>query len=353
MPRISETKKLYRKERVEALLQRFDGMAENEISKTLNIERRTTNNYLRELEMEGKAYKDGTLWYWASYNPVVLRSFELQPEEAMVLYLASRLFVKQSDQRNEAAESVLVKLANTLSSDMNLGDDIYQSAKELAQRPQIPDYEDVFRTVVRAYIYRREVEISYQPYRGKSFITAFAPYLMEPSAIGFATYAIGYSHIVNGLRTYKLERIKQARLLPKSEYAIPTDFDGLALLRNAWSIYYGEETVTVVLRFNPDVAKRIQETNWHPSQHLESDSELPDYLVVSFDVASTTDLKPWIRTWGSNCEVLAPDELRDELMGEARKLAELYGWNTHRSSVQANTRDPFGLDETFGDYFGR
>jgi predicted DNA-binding transcriptional regulator YafY len=198
---------------------------------------------------------------------------------------------------------------------------------------------------MRAYIHRCKVEIVYQPYRGRSFVTVFAPYLLEPSAIGFATYAIGHSQVVNALRTYKLERIEQAKLLSREEYSIPADFAGLDLLRNAWSIYYGEETTQVKLQFHPDVAKRVEETNWHPSQQLEWDADQPDYLRVSFDVADTTDLKPWIRTWGANCEVLAPASLRDEMMGEARRLARLYGWHTSRAADQ----DEHGR---FADIFG-
>ncbi len=345
MPRVSENTKRERLERVEILLQRSDGLTEDEIAQTLNFERRTTNNYLREMEITGKASKDGPFWFALSTRMPVLRKFELQPEEAMILYLASRLFVKQSDQRNEAAESALLKLADSLSSDMGLGDGIFQAAKDLAQRPTTPGYEDVFRTVMRAYIYRRKVEIVYRPYRGKPFVTVFSPYLLEPSAIGFATYAIGHSSIVDGLRTYKLGRIEQAHLLPKTEYAIPADFAGFELLRNAWSIYYGEETVQVILRFHPDVTKRVQETNWHPSQQLAWDDEKHDFLLVSFEVADTTDLKPWIRTWGANCEVLAPAELRASPIISSRKLAYLYGWQTSRNTDEHT-------HERFADIFG-
>ncbi len=351
MSKISEETKHERLERVEALLQRSNGLTERNIAEMLGFEIRTTHNYLQDLLMKGKAEKEGQLWYALTHKPIVLRRFDLQPEEAMILYLAARLFVKQSDRRNEAAEAVLVKLANILTSDMSLSDDIYNAARELAQRSRVSGYEDVFRTVMRAYIYRRKVEIIYHPYRAKAFATTFSPYLLEPSAIGFATYAIGHSSVVDALRTYKLERIEHARLLPRDEFAIPKDFEGLDLLHNAWSIYYGEETVSVLLRFHPDVARRIQETNWHPSQEIQPDQELAGYVLVSFDVADTTDLKPWIRTWGANCEVLAPDTLRDEMMGEARNIAELYGWHTQRTATNADD-DPLGLDQTFGDFFG-
>lgn len=328
MVKVTEDSLRSRLERVYLLLERHgNGATAKEVSEKLNFELRTTNNYLKALRDKGEAYKEGQYWFAERWNAITLRKFDLEPEEAMVLYLASRLFIKQSDRRHETAETVLQKLAHILSSDAGIGDDLYNAATELAHRPLDENYQDIFQIIVRAYIYRRQVEIVYHPYHGKPFTTQFSPYLLEPSAIGFATYVIGHSSVSNQLRTYKLERILKAKL-SRQEYHIPAEFPGLELLRNSWSIYYGEETTQVVLRFHPEVTRRVQETNWHPSQRLEWDESLSDYLLLSVEVADTTDLKPWIRTWGANCEVIAPPELRDEMTGEARKLAHLYGWST-------------------------
>jgi predicted DNA-binding transcriptional regulator YafY len=339
-----------RKQRVYLLIKQHpDGLRESEIADMLQMNRRSVNNYLTDLEQEGKIYKEEILWLAQSFTPAVIRPIEVQAEEATVLYLAARMLVKQSDRRNEIAETVLFKLAHVLKTDAGLGSHIEEAALELAQRPQHREYMDVFRTVARSYLYHRKLEIVYQPYKGQSFVTTFSPYLIEPSGIGFSTYVIGFSDVVQALRTYKIERIVQAKLL-RIDYDIPEDFPGLELLRNAWSIYYGEETVGVILRFHPDVAKRVQETQWHPSQRVITDEHDTRYVCVSLQVADTTDLIPWIRTWGANCEVLAPTELRNTMIAEARRLGETYGWSIHR--MQPSEADPFGLDQTFGDFFG-
>lgn len=343
MARIDEASLKARVERVWLLLKRHtDGLTEAEIAEMLGFEQRTVHNYLKD-HLAGQVHKQGKYWFADAWQAITLRKFELEPEEAMVLYLAARLFVKQSDKRNETAESVLAKLAEILSTDAGLDKDIHNAALELAQRPYAPDYHDTFCTVMRAYLYRRKLKLVYQPYGGEPFTTIFAPYLLEPSAIGFATYAVGHSSVVGDLRTYKIERILSAEIL-NEEYFIPPDFLGLALLRNAWSIYYGETIVQVTLRFHPDVAQRILETHWHPSQKpVEADPERPGYVLLTFEVADTTDLKPWIRGWGAACEVLEPTELRDEMMGEARKLADLYGWlYPHNQATHRRFNDIFG-----------
>ncbi len=326
MSRIDDEDKRQRLERIHLLLTRnARGLAEAEIANEVRLERRTVNNYLRELEFQGKALKDGLYWFPLTLKETRLRSFDLSPEEAVTLYLGARLLSKQQDKRNEPAESALLKLASVLKADAGVGDEIEQAARELAQRPVQENYQPIFRDVVRGYIYRKKVEIAYRPLNwNKSFQTTFSTYLLEPSPIGFTTYLIGHSSIVNALRAYKLERIESIRLT-KDDYSIPPEFPGLEILRNAWNIVAGEATIRVVLRFTSGTAKaRVLETRWHPSQQTRPDPDDSNALLWEVQVADTLDLVPWIRSWGADCEVVEPKELREAIKREAGRLAEVY-----------------------------
>lgn len=325
MARIDDATKKDRLDRIYLILSRNPrGLTEAEIAAEVNLERRTANNYLRKLEEQGKAFKDGIYWFPLVLHESRLRSFDLSPEEAVTLYLGARLLVKQQDKRNEPAETALLKLASVLKADAGVGDEIEQAARELAQRPVQETYQPIFREIVRGYIYRKKVEITYHPLNfSKPFQTVFSTYLLEPSPIGFATYLIGHSSIVNAMRAYKLERVVSARIV-KDDYSIPADFPGLEILRNAWNIITGEETVRVVLRFSERVKARVLETRWHPSQQTREDTEKPGSLLWEVHVADTLDLTPWIRSWGADCEALEPKDLRNALTREAQSLAELY-----------------------------
>lgn len=325
MPKIDEATKQQRLDRIHLLLRRHTlGITQAEIADETKIEPRTVNNYLRELEDHGKAFKDGIYWFPLMLKESQLRPFDLSPEEAVTLYLGARLLAKQQDKRNEPAETALLKLASVLKADAGIGDEIAQAARELAGRPMQAGYQPIFRDVVRGYIYRKKIEISYRPLKSnKSFQTTFSTYLIEPSPIGFSTYVIGHSSGINALRAYKLERIEAARLT-REDYVVPPDFPGLDILRNAWSIVLGKETLRVILRFSPDVKKRVLETRWHPSQQTGDDPEKPGWLRWQVDVADTLDLLPWVRGWGADCEVLEPESLRNTLKREMQKMAELY-----------------------------
>jgi len=349
MPRTERT----RQERVERVLltvrANSEGLTEAEIAEMLGLQRRSVNNYLRDLEYTGQVYRESGLWLPLTSSQMCLRPLDLSPEQAMTLYLATRMFVKQTDKRIEAAETALYKLAEVLTADVGLGEEIRQAARELAERPGDETYSCVFSVVVQSYLYRRAVEITYAPRGARPFQTTLYPYLLEPSAIGYTAYVIGHSSLQNAVRTYKLERIQRASLTGE-EYQIPPDFPGLDILRHSWSIILGEEVVQVILRFHPSVVDRVNETRWHSSEQKRPDPERPGWLRWSAQIADTTDMLPWIRGWGADVEVLAPQELQDALVGESRRLAEMYGWTTHRAASSDTLRD--GLEQTYRDYFG-
>lgn len=331
MPRISEESKQRNKEQVLMLIHRHQGLREAEIADLLPIERRTLNNYLNELEREGKVYKDGLNWLATDNAGTWLRRFELAADEAFTLYLAARQFVKQSDKQNPMALSALTRLAEVLKTDLPVSSQIFHAAQDLRKRRKETEYEIIFANVVKAYLLRHPLQITYLTSKDQKIETIFKTYLIEPSAIGYTLYLIGHSHHVNDLRSYKIERIETAIPLYDQTYTIPDNFPGLDILKNSWSIIIGEGTERVELRFRDEkIIRRVLETNWHPSQDykLETDGSLHWWV----DIADTTDMKPWIRGWGADVEVLGPDHLRESIKSHIYISTQTY----NMTALQAN-----------------
>jgi predicted transcriptional regulator len=64
MARLPEGEKEQRKGRVSRLLTRCRfGLTEQEVAKELGWERRTANNYLRELDEEERVHRNGRKWF--------------------------------------------------------------------------------------------------------------------------------------------------------------------------------------------------------------------------------------------------------------------------------------------------
>jgi len=64
MARLRQGAKSIREYKVQYLLRRYEfGLSESEIAQELDWQRRTANNYLRELAQREIVYKEGRLWF--------------------------------------------------------------------------------------------------------------------------------------------------------------------------------------------------------------------------------------------------------------------------------------------------
>ena len=64
MARLRDGEKLRKENQVLGMLwQKLFGIREGELADEMGWERRTLNNYLRDLEDQGRAYKEGRSWF--------------------------------------------------------------------------------------------------------------------------------------------------------------------------------------------------------------------------------------------------------------------------------------------------
>lgn len=326
MSRIEDEHKQEIKQQVWLKIQQNPGIRTQEIAFRLGLQIRRLNNYLSNLRDEGKIRQEGWSWYSEEFNGPRLYRFELSPVEVVTLYLGARLLVKQHDHRNEPAEMALRRLAAVLRSDAPIGKEIERVADELAQRGENRQYQSIFRTVAEAYAYRKKIKLTYKRLGADPFDTVFETYLIEPSLVGAATYIIGKSSIEKDGREhseYRLGRIQTVEMT-QEPYDIPEKYQSFEVMRDAFSVIGGEAKVDVELRFHPDVVDRVQETKWHLREDTYPDPEKPGWLRWKAKVPNILDMRPWVKGWGAKVEILKPDDLREELINEAREMARLY-----------------------------
>jgi proteasome accessory factor B len=149
------------------------------------------------------------------------------------------------------------------------------------------------------------------------------PYFLEPDAARRSIYLIGHDESVDAMRTFKVERIRQASLTT-DRYEIPDSFDPDRWLAHSWGIWSSDTTPTetVRLRFEPAVAHRVRESVWHRSQQL---TELEGGGVeMTVTVAGIVEIRPWILSWGDGVEVLEPPSLREAVATAVEHAAARY-----------------------------
>ena len=135
-------------------------------------------------------------------------------------------------------------------------------------------------------------------------------------------YVVAWCRLRKGMRDFRIDRIRSLKMLPET-FSVPSDFDLEAYLSASFGMHRGDEKVSVHVRFSPYQARWIREETWHPSQSL---IEHPDgSLDLIIDVEGLQDVTRWILSYGAECEVLAPTELRERVGREVRHAAERYG----------------------------
>lgn len=317
----------------------------NEIATHLGVSSDTASRYLKELSASGRLPLVADGWYWqlAENAKFELLPMKLNLPEGVALYLAARLLTQIHDEQNQHVLSGLTKLISAMPDTIAPHQHaIVDMARERQQGQQ--DRSGIFEALALGWATHRQIRLTYAPPHRKTFECQFSPYLLEPSAIGRTFYAIGHSNPPNGLRTFKMERIEYAKLTTEP-FEIPANFDGPALLKRSWGIMYGdEEPVEVRLRFSHWVTNRVKETLWHPSQQIIDTAEGSEWIA---QIGDTLEIENWIRGWGSDCEVLAPQELREKIINDVRRSARMYALTFHAPTA------PEEPDiELFNSFFG-
>ncbi len=320
----------------------------SEIAELMHVSVDTAFRDLQDLSRTGAVplRSDGTTkdftWFLLPESQAELPPLRLEHAEGAAMYAATRLLSQLHDGQNDSVNAAILRLIGILPTPLR--PHLEAIAKQLPQPENARVHlSKTFDALSQGWLLRRVVKLHYEPPHLTPYTCHFHPYLLEPSAIGRTLYFIGYSDPPQALRTYKLERVRYAELT-KETFQIPEDFDGPALLRRAWGVMYGDgEAAHVKLRFTQFVSKRVRETRWHPSEVI---TEHPDGLTWEADIGDVTEIRPWIRGWGADCEVLEPASLREELTREAQRLSKLYG-------IEQKGTSGTGIDQSlFDDLFG-
>jgi predicted DNA-binding transcriptional regulator YafY len=335
------------------------GFKVSELSEQLGVTERTIQRDLEEIQVDPwnlPLYRDGWVWKVDAKQAVPLPPITLNREQAAALFVGARLLNQHSGRISGVAESAVFKLAQALPAEV--GKFLQLSGVGMGEQELSPEQvatQQMFSKLVTGWIERRKVVCLHQTLGGVTKSYKLAPYTFEPSAVGYAIYVRGRcdEDPPERLRTLKLERIRQVTLT-EERFQPPKDLGEMGF-ENAWRIWESDEPpVLVHLRFSKRVAKRVRETKWHPSQEL---TELEDGgCEWRAQVAEPTEMLPWIRGWGAECQVLAPTELRNELVREARKLARLYEVMPAEAAPAKPKVEEGAIEnrlrQTFKDFFG-
>jgi predicted DNA-binding transcriptional regulator YafY len=301
----------------EILLLKSGGMRAADLSRQFKVNRRTVYRDLDFLAEQGVPIwqENGIFGINRTRYQTTIR---LTYHESVALVLAGLLLSRTFDERNPHVIAVLRRLAVTLPEPFSA--QLERAAFRTQSQQTNHRHTEVLEAIAEGWGKGHKVQIAYCPPNGEAVRErVIAPYTLEPTDAGI--YVIGHDEASGEIRTFKLERLQSARVLPES-YTIPDDFDPAAYLKDSWRIMTGDQPAEVVLRFALEAAPYVLERSWHLSQ--ETESEPDGGLTLRLYIAEPREMLPWIRSWGAQVEVIAPDWLRDRVAQELRDAAEQY-----------------------------
>ncbi|MGB1253254.1 MAG: helix-turn-helix transcriptional regulator [Candidatus Promineifilaceae bacterium] len=314
-----------------------------ELAKRFDVDRGTIRRDRLRLESKVQFEKDATGRRYIN-RTAYISEIRVDLFEALALYLAARRFSRQSQGGQTHLVRGLEKLAHALHNPMTQR--LVNTAAGIEQSQLDPQRIKVVETVAKAWAENHNLSIMYRALGAHQVKNhKVKPFLIEPSQWSDSVYLIGYSSLNRAIVSFKLDRIERA-ILSSAEIDNIPDFDEQTLLQQAWGIWLSDDKPQPVrLRFTAGIAtKRIQESVWHPKQTITPDPDSGGCLWEA-PIADWREMLPWIRGWGADCEVLGPDDLRETLMGEAKAMAEQYGWFVSSTkNNESSTLDDFWED---------
>lgn len=116
-------------------------------------------------------------------------------------------------------------------------------------------------------------------------------------------------------RNWRLDRISDVAVLERFA-AKPEGFSLQAYADQSFGIYQ-DEPQDVVLRIAPQASEGALRWRFHANQRVEPQAD--GSVIVRFRASGMRELAFHLFTWGDNVEVLAPDALRLELLGQLKR----------------------------------
>lgn len=170
---------------------------------------------------------------------------------------------------------------------------------------------DTIQALHDAVLARKTLRIRYRTGRtGAVSSRRLDPYRVWYRSGGL--YVVGLDHKSGEIRTFAVERIREIAETGEHFQRDP-GFDFDAYTGAAFGVI-SEPATHVRILFDRRWAGYVAEREWHPSQKLTS--RPGGRLELEMEVGGAAELRSWILSFGSGAEVLAPEALRDEVVGE-------------------------------------
>jgi len=317
-----------------ALSKRPDGLTSHDLAECCGVCVRTVQRDLVDLQLHLNIplTQDGDRYGIVSDYGLPPVSFSA--DEAISLFLACRLALRQADKNNPHMRKALEKMAAIMPAELaarlkiGIDDGKEEVDANLAR---------VFEAVGLAWITQRQVKLCYLSARDNQLKNwVLEPYFMEMSGAGRSTYVIGHASREGneGLISFRLDRVKTAEILPVT-FEAPSDENLEVLLTSAWGTMWKEQTE---VRFEMP-ANRIHQSRERAAHLPQSIVGAPgDIATVALHISSWLEVHPWIRSTTAKFDELTPELIEQHFDEHMKKLKQSCGMKPDKTKNKDGNR---------------
>ena len=203
-------------------------------------------------------------------------------------------------------------------------DSLLKDSKELSDQilfEPIPSGEKFLAPIIEALRDKTAIEMTYQGFT-KDYPSTF---IVEPYCLKMFKqrwYVLAYSPGIDKLYLYSLDRIHAIE--PTTlKYKLPKDFNAEAYFKDAYGTAdLSYEPVEVKISVSAEQVPYLRTLPLHASQEeIETNEE---YSIFRFFIIPSTDFKQELYKYGSDVEVLAPEDMRKEFAKDADRVNKMY-----------------------------
>ena len=302
-------------------LQRQPNQKAADLAQKLGVSVRTLHRYFGMLDEIGiPIYAErGPYGGFSLVRGYKLPPLVFTPEEAVALYLGTSLVSEMWGRLyQESAQGALAKLENVLPDEQR--NEVAWARRSLVatgmQRADLSALGPTLEKLRRAAREQQLVNMHYQSTTGDKVTER----QVDPYALvyrGGWWYLVGYCHLRDALRTFRVDRIQGLETLSQT-FQMPDDFEVHAYLEQE---FVDQPVVRAKLRFKPEGAHVAlsERSIW---EALEENSD--GSVDVSLSAPDLTWLASMTISFANLVTVLEPPELREMVREWARSVVELY-----------------------------
>ena len=164
---------------------------------------------------------------------------------------------------------------------------------------------------------RRVIKMEYHPLTKAAYTCMLSPYCLRFTQ-GNA-YVVGFSSHHSQVRTFALDRIRNAQQLPQ-RFTRPATFNAAVYFQHSYGAFGGDDIAPerVEIRCNEWLTSYLRQRPLHPSQQ----EAVPGSFTLN--VALTKDFISALLSFGPSLEVISPSALRERLRALAAEVVGLY-----------------------------